>query len=287
MELAPVTRVSNLSKAEYRSRFLRPHRPVVIERLTEGWPAREKWTIDYLQRVAGETEVPLYDGQTRAGQYQYAPATRMTLAEYLGRLQAGDRSLRIFSFNILSAMPALARDISFPDIGLPLFRKIAFLFAGGAGAKVAMHYDIDLPDLLLCHFGGRKRVLLFPPDQSRAMYRVPFSFSTLREVDFDHPDYARFPALKRLAGQVAILNHGDVLYIPSGWWHYVVYEETGFSVSLRAFPRAPLDILRMVNNLIVIRSVENLMRRLLGEKWQARNERRAVFNANRAGKPGY
>jgi hypothetical protein len=188
----------------------------------------------------------------------------------------------LFRSNILSALPQLARDFAFPDIGLRLFRKVAFLFAGGAGARVGMHFDIDLSDLLLCHFGGKKRVMLFPPAQSRSLYRVPFSFSSLRAVDFDRPDYTRFPALAQLKGEVAELNHGDVLYMPAGYWHYIVYEETGFSMSLRALPREPVKVLRMLHNLVVIRSVERLMRRLLGPAWHARNERRAMARAETA-----
>ncbi len=280
MELSPVKRVATISQDDFVTRFKRPHKPVVIEKLTEAWPAREKWTLEYLKRVAGNAQVPLYDGRPARGrEYQYAATARMTLSAYLDRLAAGENDLRIFSLNVFSALPQLADDFAFPDIGLKLFRKVAFLFAGGAGARVGMHFDIDLSDLLLCHFGGRKRVMLFPPAQSRHLYRVPFSFSSLRAVDFDRPDYARFPALKQLRGEVAELRHGDVLYIPAGYWHYIVYEETGFSMSLRALPREPVNALRMLHNLVVIRSVERLMRMVLGTKWHVRNERRAMVNA--------
>jgi hypothetical protein len=280
MELSPVARVENISTAEFLNGYKRPGRPVVIERLTESWPAREKWTFDYLRKVAGASEVPLYDGQPAPGRkYQYAATTRMTLAAFIGHIEAGANDLRIFSLNILSALPQLAKDFSWPDIGLPLFRKTAFLFAGGAGARVPMHFDIDLPDLLLCHFGGRKRVMLFPAEQSPSLYRVPFSFSSLRAIDFDNPDYARFPALARLKGEMTKLRHGDVLYIPSGYWHYIVYEETGFSMSLRALPREPASVLRMMHNLVVVRSTERLMRQLFGAKWHARNERLAIARA--------
>lgn len=283
MELSPVARVATISQDDFRARFKRPHKPAVIERLTESWPAREKWSLDYLKRVAGDAQVPLYDGQpSRGREYQYAATARMTLGAYLERIAAGENDLRIFSLNILAALPQLADDFSFPDIGLKLFRKVAFLFAGGAGARVPMHFDIDLSDLLLCHFGGRKRVMLFPPEQSRCLYRVPFSFSSLRAIDFDRPDYTRFPALKNLKGEVAELRHGDVLYIPPGYWHYIVYEEAGLSLSLRALPREPVNVLRMAHNLAVVRSVERLMRKLLGPAWHARNERRAMANAEAA-----
>lgn len=275
-------RVGRLPRDAFVRRFGKPRRPVVLERLSEDWPARHKWTFDYLKRVAGDTVVPLYASRQREARgYQYAHAERMPLKSYIERLESGEGELRIFSLNILAAMPVLARDFTFPDLGLRLFDKVAFLFAGGRGAKVQMHFDIDVPDLLLCHFGGTKRVLLFPPEQTRYIYRVPFSFSSLREVDYDRPDYERFPALKRLTGYEAELHHGDVLYIPAGFWHYIVYEEPGFSVSLRALPRHPVNVVRMLNNLLVVRTVERAMRKLFGRRWIERNERRALVKTNR------
>jgi hypothetical protein len=282
MELQHVPRVGHLDADAFRQRYGKPRKPVVLKQLTEDWPARKKWTFDYLKQVAGDTVVPLYGGrQEKARNYQYAHADSMPLKDYIERLEAGQTDLRVFSFNILSAMPSLARDFSFPDIGLRLFDRVAFLFAGGRGAKVQMHFDIDVPELLLCHFGGTKRVLLFPPEQTRYLYRVPFSFSSLREVDYDCPDYERFPALKRLKGYEAELHHGDVLYIPPGYWHYIVYEEPGFSMSLRALPRQPANFARMLNNLLVIRTVERTMRKLLGQRWIERNERLALEGTNR------
>lgn len=282
MELSPVVRAARLSSAEFLSAYYKPQRPVVFERLTETWPAREKWNFDYLRQVAGDNVVPLYASRQRdARNYQYAHADEMPLREYLDRLEAGESDLRMFSFNILSGMPELARDFDFPEIGLKLFDRVAFLFAGGRGAKVQMHFDIDMPDLLLCHFGGTKRVLLFAPDQTPYLYRVPFSFSSLREVDYDAPDYGRFPALRNLKGYVTELHHGDVLYIPAGYWHYIVYEEPGFSMSLRALPRRPGNLMRMLGNLLVLRTVERSMRKLFGQRWIERNERRALSETNR------
>lgn len=282
MRLQPVTRVGRVSAAAFTERFRRPRLPVVFERLSENWPARRKWSFDYLRQVAGDTPVPLYgDYQRNARDYQYAHADRMPLADYLDRLEAGQTDLRVFSLNIFTALPALADDFEFPDLGLRLFEKVAFLFAGGRGARVQMHFDIDLPELLLCHFGGAKRVLLFPPEQTRHLYRVPFSFSSLRVIDFSRPDFARFPALCRLEGYEVRLGHGDVLYMPPGYWHYVVYEEPGFSMSLRALPRDPVRVMRMLNNLLVVRTVERGMRRLIGRRWIDANERRALENTNR------
>ena len=37
------------------------------------------------------------------------------------------------------------------------------------------------------------------------------------QVDFDNPDFKRFPKLKELKGYEVIVGPGDVLYIPMYW----------------------------------------------------------------------
>jgi len=103
----------------------------------------------------------------------------------------------------------------------------------------------------------------------------------LFSVDFDSPDYEKYPALDYLQGEVAELNHGDVLYIPPGYWHYIVYEEMGLSMALRAFPRTPVNLLKMIKNIIFVRTFEGLMRKIVGQSWNDRNARLAVSNTNK------
>jgi hypothetical protein len=221
--------------------------------------------------------VPLYDSQpSRDHKHQHAPAARLPLGDYMDRLEQGENDLRLFFFNFFNSIPDLTEDFDYPDLGLKFFKKLPVLFMGGKGSRVQLHFDIDLADILLCHFGGPKRVLLFSPEQTPWLYRVPFSFSALFEARVDQPDYERFPALKRVHGHVADLEHGDVLYIPPGWWHFVEYRDIGFSMSLRAFPRTPANLARMLHNLVILRSVDGLMRKAVGQAWNDRNERRAV-----------
>jgi hypothetical protein len=59
-----------------------------------------------------------------------------------------------------------------------------------------MHYDVDLGDFLHIHFEGKKRILLFDQKQSAFLYKVPLSVHTIYDVDYENPDYEKFPALK-------------------------------------------------------------------------------------------
>lgn len=283
VSLTAVERVDTLPASAFINHYKKPARAVVIEGLTRDWPARQKWSVDYLKQMAGDRVVPLYDSKpSRDRKHQHAPTARMPLAEYLDLLAAGENDLRLFFFNLLDAAPALQQDFRFPDeMGLKFFKRLPVLFMGGKGARVQMHFDIDLADIFLCHFGGPKQVMLFPPSQSRHLYHVPFSFSSLFDVRYDDPDYDRYPALRHAEGFETTLNHGDVLYMPPGYWHFIRYPEISFSMSLRALPRDIGNVLRMANNILAIRTVEGLMRKLVGQPWNDWNERRAVTRTHR------
>ncbi len=283
-QIAPnkVERVAGISKEQFLQKYNETGIPVILPKLMEDWPAKEKWDVDYLIETLGEEIVPVYSSKPAVGKsHQHAAAKQMPLRDYLNLLKNGENDLRMFFYNILNNAPQMIKDFSYPDLGLKFFKKLPVLFVGGRGAKVQMHYDIDMANLILCHFGGVKKVLLIPPDQTPHMYKVPFSFSALYDVDFSDPDYEKYPALKKINGYSAVLHHGDALFIPSGYWHYIIYEDIGFSMTLRAFPTEFRQRLTLMKNIFVTRTVEGLMRKLVGQSWNDRNERKAVEITNK------
>jgi len=277
IELSPTPRIPSITKADFLEQYKAQQQPVIIEQVTSSWPASRKWDLEYIKKIAGDNIVPLYDSKPSTGRkHQHAPETKMRLRDYIALLESGEKDLRLFFYNILSGSPELAKDFDYPDIGLKFFKKLPVLFLAGKGARVQMHFDIDMADLLLCHFGGQKRILLFPPSQTSNLYHVPFSFSSLYDVDYENPDYEQFPALKLLQGQVATLHNNDALYIPPGYWHYVIYDDISFSMTLRAFPRQPANLFAMVRNIVFIRSIDGLMRKVAGQYWNERNRRKVL-----------
>jgi ribosomal protein L16 Arg81 hydroxylase len=282
MHIDNVQRIESIDPSSFLAQYKAQNLPVIMENVSRAWPAHDKWTVDYLCSVVGDKMVPLYGGQEATGRkHQHAHVAQMTFREFIQALQQGNSKLRMFFYNILQQAPALMKDFEFPKMGLHLFQKLPVLFFGGKGAKVQMHFDIDWADLLLCHFGGKKRVYLFAPEQSKYLYHVPYSFSSIFEIDIDQPDYQRFPALQHARGFVAELKHGDALYIPPGFWHYVVYDEMCFSMTLRAFPRTPAHLARLLYNIVYVRTVDGLMRRWVGQSWNDKNRERAFERSNR------
>lgn len=272
-----VPREKSINTKDFISRYKQLGEPVVLVSLTKDWPAKKKWNIDYLKKVAGDKVVPVYSSKPAKGyQHQHAAEMKLKLADYLDMLKEGENDLRMFFYNILEQVPSLMKDFSYPEIGLKFFKRLPVLFVGGRGAKVQMHYDIDLSNLLLCHFGGKKTVLLVSPEQTKYVYKVPFSFSALHSANLTDADFEHYPALKNIKVQVAELEHGDTLFIPSGYWHYIIYDDIGFSMTLRSLPSKFSQRINLLKNIFITRTIDGVMRKLVGQRWNDRNERLAV-----------
>jgi hypothetical protein len=283
-KIAPTTvdRVADITEEEFLTNYKNKSKPVILSNLTHDWPAKKKWSIDFLIDTIGDEVVPVYSSKPATEkQHQHGAAAYLSIREYLTMLKAGENDLRMFFYNILKNAPSLTHDFNYPKLGLRFVKKLPVMFVGGRGAKVQMHYDIDLADLVLCHFGGIKHVLLVPPEQTPYMYKVPFSFSSLFDVNFSTPDFNKYPALKKVQGMSAELHHGDALFIPSGYWHYIIYQDIGFSLTLRSFPTTLKQRMIMAKNIALTRTIEGTMRKLVGQAWNKRNERKAVENTHR------
>jgi ribosomal protein L16 Arg81 hydroxylase len=268
LNLQQIPRVSTISKDDFIKNHIRPQRPVVVEKLTHDWPAFKKWNLEYIKKIAGDKTVPLYDDRPVKHEEGFNQAHAvMKMSEYIDLLDEKPTDFRIFLYNILKQVPALQADYKFPKLGMRLIKRLPMMFFGGAGAKVFMHFDIDYTNILHFQFHGKKRCVIFPPDQSSYLYRVPYSLIAREDIDFTDPDFEKWPALQQAQGYVCELNHGEMLYMPEGYWHYMQYLTPGFSISLRSYPRKIKNLGKALYNLLFMRHYDNFMRRRRGQEW--------------------
>ncbi len=281
LNLRHIERVKSISKPDFIQNYVKPQVPVVIENLVDDWPAVSKWNFDYIKQKVGDKVVPLYDD--RPVDYKDGfnePHATMKMSEYIALLQKEPTKYRIFLYNVLKEVPELQEDFDFPDIGLRLMKSLPMLFFGGEGSHTFMHYDIDLANILHFHFQGKKECILYPNGEKKHLYKVPHSLITHESIDFSNPDFDRWPALKNASGYKTELEHGNVLYMPEGYWHYMRYITPGFSMSMRAIARNPKNLSRAIYNIFVMRNIDNLMRRVRGQKWIDEKNEKAIKNTH-------
>jgi len=280
--LQTIPRVKTITKADFIKHYFKPQKPVVIEQFIEDWPAYTKWNLDYINQVAGDKVVPLYDD--RPVDYKDGfnePHAKMKMSEYIDLLKKEPTKYRIFLWNILKEVPELQNDFSYPDFGLKLMKAMPMLFFGGKDSHTFMHYDIDLANIFHFHFQGEKEIILFDQNQNEYLYKIPHALITHEAIDFSNPDFEKWPALKNAKGFKTNLKHGEILYMPEGYWHYMKYLTPGFSMSLRAIPRNPKNFGKAIYNLFIMRNFDNLMRRIRGQKWINWKNEQAVIRTNK------
>ncbi|UJH89947.1 cupin-like domain-containing protein [Antarcticibacterium sp. 1MA-6-2] len=285
MRLVEIPREKKLSKADFLEKYYRPQKPVVIEELIENWPAYQKWTLDYIKEVAGEKIVPLYDDRPISSKYKFnEPHLKMKMAEYIDLLRSKPTKYRIFLYHLLKEVPRLQQDFKYPKMGMRFIKQLPMLFFGGENSKVFMHYDIDFANIFHFHFHGKKQCILFAPSQTRYLYKVPHALISRQDIDFNEPDYDKFPALKKAEGYITELKHGETLYMPEGYWHQMTYLTPGFSMSLRGAPRNLAHLSKAVYNLAFMRYFDNYMRKWRGQKWIDYKNEQAIKITHRKNK---
>ncbi len=274
MLLQTVDTVDLINPEVFRQDYYLASKPLVIKHLSRNWPAFQKWSWEYFKEIVGDKEVGIYNNiKTDAFTPVNTPNGHTTFGEYVDMISQGPAGWRIFLFNIFDHAPQLTKDFEWPDhLAKGFVKRFPMLFVGGATSITHMHFDIDLSHVFHTQFMGRKRVLLFPYSEQKKLYRKPFEVQS--QVDFSHyhdnsgnPDYDRFPALRYARGYEVTLEHGDTLFMPSGYWHHMEYLDSGFAMSLRSLQTSVVGKARGLWNLVGMRNIDTFMKKNFPEAW--------------------
>ena len=214
--------------------------PFIVRGLVADWPlvqaglqsprAARAYLLERARDVPFAVSVgpPGHDGRMF-----YDPAMAMNfqmargkLADIFGSIDANEGradppSMYLGSIDVPSHFDGVDRENS---VDLGARDCIASLWIG-TPTRIAAHNDF--PDNLACCVAGRRRFTLFPPEQFRNLYLGPIDNTpagrAVSMVDFHAPDYVTHPQFQEAIrhAQVADLEPGDALFIPSMWWHHV------------------------------------------------------------------
>jgi hypothetical protein len=210
-----IPRRAGLCADDFLEQYIVAQRPVVLTDLTGDWPARS-WTWESLTARHGHLVVEACVGRSRAvDPYQEWTKLRtaMPFAELVSRIldpSTGDDVYVIANNAALEGpLAALLEDVGAVPGILPPERLVeTSTWIGGAGARTPLHHDTS--DILFCPFLGRKRVRMLPPEELEITLKARGYWAP--DVDLDDPE---------LAVREAIVEPGEALLIPSGWWHAV------------------------------------------------------------------
>ena len=279
LDLQPIERRSGLTKQEFQQEYFNKNKPVILTDFTKDWPATQKWTFDYFRDNHGDLMVPVFDNDFRkAGEGYLAAKKEMKFGDYLTLIENEPTELRMFLFNIFKHVPELMNDIKKPQIHDGFLMKFPMMFFGGQGSKVDLHYDLDCATVFLSQFLTRKKVILFPNTEGPKLYHHPFTVQS--HIELDKVNFDTHPAFKKAKGYSGVINHGETLFMPSLWWHYIYYQDGGFSLSLRS--HTPFSKMRGIWNLSRHFVIDQGLNKLMGERWNKIKDNLAARSARKA-----
>lgn len=217
-------------------RYIRPGCPVVLTDLLDGQPLR---VLDTQERAAERLAHMVlgvsgnFANESLAGRW---PERReMTLRDYLEFVRQQPET-RDYCY-LETPPPPLAALYEAPQLcdhrGSGDTTSLVFL--GNAGNYSHLHYDEDLRDVLMFQVFGRKRYVMMPPSASHKLHPlVAPGVVRTSDVCLQHMSQREQLEFLRYAGAWdVVLEPGETLLMPFGYWHYVEYVDTALSVNFR------------------------------------------------------
>ena len=221
---------------------------MIVTDAMDRWSARTKWDFDFFRSQYGSDTVLAVGGM------QSKAAKVMKLADYIDYTERPTEAARGFWIDPVSGFP-LSQPLEPPTAPCTSTRgtrwrniqsftptwkqvhissrtgshfspnKCGGFFTGrtrrtsGCSSarrerSQALHQDFGCTHTYLAQIRGSKKCMLFSPEESAFIYHGL--------INPEQPDLVRFPLLERATCFEAVLEPGEMLFMPARWWHHVV-----------------------------------------------------------------
>jgi len=221
---------------EFIARYVRGCRPVVLTDLARDWPAMRQWSPQDLKARFGHIDVEIQAERNADPRYEenkLQHRQRQKLGDFVDRVLAGGPTNDYYmtANNEALRQPEFAPLLA--DIGtLPAFcdasqlSRLSSFWFGPAGTITPLHHDT----LMLFHtqIVGRKRWRFISPLDTPKLYNHSGVFSP---IDIDRPDLDRYPLFAQAKVLEVVVEPGETVFLPLGWWHQVTSLDVSLSFS--------------------------------------------------------
>ena len=237
---AKVREYHGVDARRFREEVMAASAPAILRGVAADWPAvragaTAQGIADYLKErdtgagfdmLAGQPAIKgrfFYNADMTGLNFERRPATVSSIADALlgAAALAEPPTFAAQAIEARASVPAFVDENPLDLIGKPVSPRLWI------GNRVIVSAHHDMFSNIAVVVAGRRRFTLFPPDQVANLHIGPFEFTPagtpVSLIDFDNPDFDRFPGFDRALeiAQIADLEPGDAIYIPYMWWHHV------------------------------------------------------------------
>ncbi|KAI0234134.1 hypothetical protein L0F63_000412 [Massospora cicadina] len=228
-----IERRSNLSLEDFINEYEIPNKPVIITDAINGWEAYRFWTEEKLVELYGNVKfrAEAIDIQLK----RYFDYSHQTLDEspvYLFDKGFGDKCPSMLSdFDV----PIYFRDDLFQLLGNDRRPDYRWLIIGPARSGSTFHKDPNATSAWNAVISGAKKWIMFPPN-----FPPPGVYTNKDESEVTSPvsimewhlNYYQEAVNEMDVKPIeAICRAGEIMFVPSGWWHLVVNLEDSIAIT--------------------------------------------------------
>lgn len=223
---SPIDRLETISSEAFYAQYYCLNLPLVLTAELAQWPALAIWCEDYLNAMVGDEVVQIQANRDADPQYEvHSQSHRRSVrfSEFSKIVFSGTHTNDVYmTANNAGVNSAILKTLG-ADLGtLPhllnedLADSQTFFWMGPGGTVTPLHHD--LTNNLMIQIVGRKRVLLIAPEHLPLIYN---HFHCYSMVDLEAVDLSRFPLFRDVRVLEVVLQPGEILFLPVGWWHHV------------------------------------------------------------------
>lgn len=205
--------------------YVARNRPVVVENALQACAAAQRWTPQFFRErfaarriqvspseqmtFADFIDAVLASREDAPGPYMY----RLFIGPHLPELLPDLEPLNPYAFPRRLASPLMPRQWRRPDGYLKL------LIGGVGGRFPFLHYDLENAHATITEIYGDKEFILYPPEDAAYLYPKPDMPNQSTIPDVQRVDMRRFPLYAQATQYHTVLHPGDMVFVPSRWWH--------------------------------------------------------------------
>jgi len=179
----------------------------------------------------------------------------MTYDDWLSKANTTDRPdypneadhwyFRLIGCGMFSNCDKIISDWLFNDLDFFFPRKNLYMVTpsqqkgihcrfGMKGVIAENHFDGSRNSIVV--LGGERRYILTHPDECHNLALYPKEHPSARHsaVDWSQPDLKAFPEFSAAQSNEIVLQAGDVLYLPTNWFHFIVSLGLNFQCNTRS-----------------------------------------------------
>lgn len=215
-------RYDPLTAEEFYAEYVRPSKPVVVRGGIADWPAVEKWpNLTYFEQLDENKLFSVNFRRLYKFDNHHVSRRTLTMKDYISRL--GKET--VYMDTPISAN--MFKDMLWPQVTnceyfIKRMRAPSFFFNNG---KSNTDIHIDGTETLFFQIAGQRLWLMTRPDDAKYMYAGVEHFaphSGISKLNQHSIDLNEFRNVTKSTVYAAVVNPGDLIYVPEAWFHNVL-----------------------------------------------------------------